>query len=244
MVWLLCHAHCHAMAVSLGPECNTQHAAYSVQHATYNSTTHTLRRLRQVRATPAFASTTKVLWEHEQRLHIADTPAAAPPRRPLATKGCQTDHVIVVADSQRASTPSSAPAAAAAAIKVENEARWRLLDSVVMHEFSHRPPKSLLWLLRTIRAVFDDKHAADAVDNRLMQPHDPLPEFVYTWLFSRFGLKSLADQAYWDLHNTMGHYRKQNTEVHMFGMLMEEAFNVQVLSSYFRPPPGQRATCG
>ena len=243
MVWLLCHAHCHAMAVSLGPECNTQHAAYSVQHATYNSTTHTLRRLRQVRATPAFASTTKVLWEHEQRLHIADTPAAAPPRRPLATKGCQTDHVIVVADSQRASTPSSAPAAAAA-IKVENEARWRLLDSVVMHEFSHRPPKSLLWLLRTIRAVFDDKHAADAVDNRLMQPHDPLPEFVYTWLFSRFGLKSLADQAYWDLHNTMGHYRKQNTEVHMFGMLMEEAFNVQVPSFFFWPPPAIAQSCG
>ena len=40
----------------------------------------------------------------------------------------------------------------------------------------------------------------------------------------------------------MGHCRQQNTEgVRMFGMLTEEAFSVQVLSSHFRPPPGQRA---
>jgi hypothetical protein len=179
-----------------------------------------------------------VIWEQQQRTEMAAnyTKQVQPPKR-MHNRGAQTESVIVIDDNLndkagfgRNDSPSETAAAMPA--PPEKESRWRLLDSVVMAEFAHRPPKSLLWLLRTIRAIYDDKYTADAVDNRLQQPHDPLPEFVYTWLFSRYGLKSLADQAYWDLNHTMRRYRRENAEVQLFGLLMEEELSVEVLSFY------------
>ena len=107
------------------------------------------------------------MWEQQQRLEMAArySKQNTPPQLHCHSRSAQTDAVIVIDDhGQQPWTTKHSLAADGIESKpkqliVEPESRWRLLDSIVMREFAQRPPKSLLWLLRTIRAIYDDKYA-------------------------------------------------------------------------------------
>jgi regulator of replication initiation timing len=95
-----------------------------------------------------------------------------------------------------------------------------------------RPVKPLRWLLRGIRSIYNDKFVADAIDNRQMHPHDPLPEFIYMWTCKRFGLRDLVGTTRWDIANAVDVYGEDSAEVRLFGSFMHEEYGIEQLSFF------------
>lgn len=93
-----------------------------------------------------------------------------------------------------------------------------------------RPPKSIVWVVRTIRGVYDDKLAAEAADLREGIQSAAMPEYAVEWMAQRYGVRGLVNQVCRDLYYSTQLYRPYSLEVDMFARFLGEYYTAEELS--------------
>lgn len=96
-------------------------------------------------------------------------------------------------------------------------------------DYSQRDPKSLGWIIKNIRMIYDEKLQLDLKCLEDKQPLTPLDQFTIDLAKRNYNLEFLAYQFCWDLNNTGNEWRESSSEVDMFMNALYEKINVEQL---------------
>lgn len=96
---------------------------------------------------------------------------------------------------------------------------------------SSRKPRTLIWLMKTIYTILDEKVLSDSVElQHGSRPQDFSP-FLLTFFKKRFGLGSLVRQNIWDFKNTLEGMPSVNTLVRLVHGMCHASFSIGQQSS-------------
>eukprot|EP00002_Diphylleia_rotans_P005639 TRINITY_DN1482_c0_g1_i1.p1 TRINITY_DN1482_c0_g1~~TRINITY_DN1482_c0_g1_i1.p1 ORF type:complete len:1073 (-),score=191.70 TRINITY_DN1482_c0_g1_i1:859-3990(-) len=92
------------------------------------------------------------------------------------------------------------------------------------------------WLIKFIREIYDLKFQSEPqvdVDRMFGQSNrEPMPDFIFGYLTTKYGLRPLIDQQIEDLLNTVNKYRQNDSEVNIFASFMEEILSPDELAFF------------
>ncbi|KAK8863697.1 hypothetical protein M9Y10_011387 [Tritrichomonas musculus] len=97
---------------------------------------------------------------------------------------------------------------------------------------SDRKPRSLEWLIHSIRSIYDEKTVDDRTAVRDNQPIMSLPEYLLIWAFRQFGKPDLIQKGCWDIFITSHFYMQRFLEVTIFTRFLDEVFTIDQLSFF------------
>ena len=111
---------------------------------------------------------------------------------------------------------------------IKNSRFIKMLDG----DMSDRPPKSLDWLIHSIRSIYDEKTVDDRTNARDQVPIMDLPEYLLKWAFRQFGRDDLIQKGCWDLFITAHHYMQRLLEVTIFVRFLDEVLTTDQLTFF------------
>jgi hypothetical protein len=104
--------------------------------------------------------------------------------------------------------------------------------SLMKMDYSQRPPKSIVWLLPVVHAVYTEQSVANRSSFEHGREFVPFPVTVFEFGQRRFGVTFLRDQFLWDIQNTSHSLSQISTEVAMFADFLDEAYNEEQLAFF------------
>jgi hypothetical protein len=99
---------------------------------------------------------------------------------------------------------------------------------------STRTPKTLEWLIHSIRSIYDEKTLDDRSANDEKQPIVPLPEYLLIWAMRQYGRDHLATKGCWDVFITSHYYMQRSSDVGMFVRFLDEQLTLEQLCFFLR----------
>ena len=122
------------------------------------------------------------------------------------------------------------------AARVRAEFPLRFLNMMACN-YSHRPPKTIAWVVRAIYTLYDDKVVADAAlsvsnNTQTTATRVPMPEFTYEWACQRFGMRQLVEHYCWDLYLSCSEHRDSSREIAIFLKFLSEEYELKYLSFF------------
>jgi len=96
-------------------------------------------------------------------------------------------------------------------------------------DYSQREPKSLLWMINSIRMIYDSKYTSDMKSIQNEDKLRPLNQFIIEFAKKNHSLEFLAYQFCWDINNTGIFYKGLNGEIDLFMQALYEYIDVEQL---------------
>eukprot|EP00002_Diphylleia_rotans_P023353 TRINITY_DN4593_c0_g2_i3.p1 TRINITY_DN4593_c0_g2~~TRINITY_DN4593_c0_g2_i3.p1 ORF type:complete len:3197 (+),score=624.89 TRINITY_DN4593_c0_g2_i3:110-9700(+) len=94
--------------------------------------------------------------------------------------------------------------------------------------------KSLTWLLKRIREIYNEKMVADLAADREKRDRYRLPDFLLVFFKEEYGTQKLVEKQITILVLTMQLYRGMDVNVEMFGKFVEETWDGETLSIFLQ----------
>lgn len=140
-------------------------------------------------------------------------------------QGCVADSVLVADVKIRSGTGHS--------IIVPPNLRMAKLSELLEDRsaMSSRKPRTLIWLVRTIYTMLDEKVLFDLLDLQHGSRPQDFSLFVVTFFKKRFGLENLVRQNLWDFHNTLEDMPTASTLVRLVYAMCNASFSTGQQSS-------------
>jgi hypothetical protein len=101
-------------------------------------------------------------------------------------------------------------------------------------DYSDRPPKTLEWMIHTLRSIYDEKTVDDRTNVRDQIPVSKLPEYILVWGFRQFGRDELIEQGCWDIFITAHYFMQRVIEVGQFVQFLDENLLVEQLTLFLQ----------
>jgi hypothetical protein len=101
---------------------------------------------------------------------------------------------------------------------------------LIRSDYSEREPQSLIWMIRTIRIIYDEKWQLDRKAISERRPLEPFAYFTFKLAGRMYELAFMADQFCWDLYNTGMDLRQKELEVEIFMDALAGNITVEQLS--------------
>ena len=102
------------------------------------------------------------------------------------------------------------------------------LAKLLSKDFSNRRPKTIDWLIHSIRSIYDEKYVDDQTE--VLE----LDQYVMKWAFRQFGREDLIQKGCWDLLISSYYHMQRSLEVMLFVRFLDGMWTLDQLCFFLK----------